>query len=399
MCDTLCAIGARGSLFAKNSDRPPSEAQLIEAFGSRTGGGLLRTQYLEIEDAGSFSLLGSRPEWLWGLEHGVNEHRVAIGNEKIWTKDDPFKAPEALIGMDLVRLGLERGRTAEEALEAMIDLLERHGQGGIADAHAKEPYFSSFLVAGPTSGWVVETSGRTWVASPVADSGAISNRLTLRTDWTRASSDVPGGADWDAWRRPDAPTGHADRRLAASRACLARGPGPVTAADLAAHLRDHGDGPWGAPGGDSATVSALPGSFDPLSGEGVTVCMHVRGYQNTTSSMIAELPEDAEAPLRAWVAPGSPCASVYVPVFPPEAVPAALAEPATWRRFAELRNHVERDGGALAALRAVFAPLEAELWAEADEAAGDPATHASFVEHAWSRVEAALDAVSTIAAR
>lgn len=32
--------------------------------------------------------------------------------------------------MDLVRLGLERGKTAKESLEVIINLLETYGQGG-----------------------------------------------------------------------------------------------------------------------------------------------------------------------------------------------------------------------------------------------------------------------------
>ena len=151
MCDTLCAVGSERTLFAKNSDRPVAEVQLVESFASRRGGGRLRTQYIEIDDAGAFALLGCRPEWLWGLETGVNEHRVAIGNEKVFTVDDPYKVEPALLGMDLVRLGLERGRTADEALDVMTDLLARHGQGGVGDRTHDEPYFSSFLVA---SRWV-----------------------------------------------------------------------------------------------------------------------------------------------------------------------------------------------------------------------------------------------------
>jgi hypothetical protein len=397
MCDTLCAIGHRRALFGKNSDRPPAEAQLIESFPRRSSGGRLRTQYLEIEDAGAYALLGSRPDWLWGLEHGVNEHGLAIGNEKVWTRDDPFKTQAALIGMDLVRLGLERGQTADDALEVMTRLLAKHGQGGVADAQANEPYFSSFLIADARSAWVLETSGRTWVAAPVNGTGAISNRLTIRTEWTRESPDVPEGADWEAWRQRSAPTGHADRRLAASRACLAGGADTLTPPDMAAHLRDHGDGPWGAPGNAAGDVSPLPAGFAP-DGTGVTVCMHVRGFQNTTSSMIAELPVDGEAPLRAWVAPGSPCVSVYVPVFPPKAVPTALADAQTWRRFAALRERVEREEGALAEIRAVFGPLEAELWAEADKVAGRPKEHEEFVERGWARVEEALGRVEELAA-
>ena len=42
----------------------------------------------------------------------MNEHRVAIGNEMLWTARDPRREPPALIGMDLVRLGLERATDA-----------------------------------------------------------------------------------------------------------------------------------------------------------------------------------------------------------------------------------------------------------------------------------------------
>ena len=407
MCDALCAIGprpdgrpyGRGAIFGKNSDRPSTEIQLIEYHARRPTGAQLRTQYLEVDDPGAFALLGARPDWLWGLEHGVNEHRVAIGNEKVWTRDDPFAASPALIGMDLVRLGLERGRTADDALDHMTALLGEHGQGGIADKHSNDSYFSSFLIADPQTGWILETSGRTWVAAPVEGSAAVSNRVTLRTEWTRASADVAAGVDWDEWRSLDAPTGHADRRLAASRACLAaRTTESLTPAAFAAHLRDHGSGPWGAPGSDPDMVSPLPQKALP-DGTGVTVCMHIRRYQNTTSSMIAELPAGPEAPLRAWVAPGSPCVSVYLPVFPPAAVPPQLGDARVWSRFAALRDRVEREADALPEIRAVFGPLEAELWAEADEVAGRPDEHAAFVERAWARVEEALGRVERSASK
>jgi hypothetical protein len=277
----------------------------------------------------------------------------------------------------------------------MVSLLEEHGQGGVADQHANEPYFSSFLIADPRSAWVLETSGRTWVAAPVEGTRAISNRLTIRGEWTRSSADVSVGADWDSWRSEEAPTGHADRRLAASRACLAGE--PLTPAGLAGHLRDHGNGPWGAPGSDSSEVSPLPEKALP-DGTGVTVCMHIRRYQNTTASMVTELPADPDVPVRACVAPGSPCASIYVPVFPPLAVPIALGEPATWQRFAALRDRVERDANALAGIRSVFAPVEEDLWAEADALVARRDAQAAFAEQAWCRVEEALGRVEAMAA-
>jgi dipeptidase len=359
VCDTLCAIGPDGALFAKNSDRPSAEVQLIESHPARLSGGQLRTTHIEVPDAGALAVVGARPEWGWGFEHGVNEHGVAIGNEKLYTRLNANKEPTGLTGMDLVRLGLERGHSADEALEVMTVLLEEHGQGGVCDQTTGESYFSSFLICDARSGWVLETSGRSWAAKPVSGSAAISNRITVRSDWTQASADIEPGYDWDERRHPKAPTDHADIRLAASNACLASG--KVTRESLARHLRDHGKGEW------------------------ISVCMHLKDFQNTTSSIIVELPADGQA-LRGWVAPGQPCVSVYVPVFAPHAVPAALAEASTWHAYESLRKWYEMDPEALPRIREAFDPLERELWAEADEIAGKPERQTPFVEEAWGQV-------------
>jgi len=389
MCDTLCVLRPGGTHFAKNSDRAPSEVQLIESHPARPAGGALRTTHIEIPDAGAFALVGARPDWMWGMEHGVNEHRVVIGNEKVWTVLDPRNEPPALTGMDLVRLGLERARTADEALDVMTSLLVEHGQGGVCDMTTGESYFSSFIIADPHAAWVLETSGRSWVAAPVQGSAAISNRLTLRREWTRSSRDIPVGADWDDYRHPRAPTGHADVRLATSRECLASQPDALTPAAFVANLRDHGAGPWGSPSSLNRPISPLPGEFSP-DGSGVTVCMHLRGYQNTTSAVVAELPADPEQPLRAWVAAGQPCVSVFVPVFPPHAVPGALSDAGVWHTFESLRNRVEADGDALGEIREVFAPLEAQLWEEAEMIPNDPGAQRAFVDDAWKRVADAI---------
>jgi secernin len=384
-------LQAGRTLFAKNSDRPVSEVQLIESIAAREPGGVLRTQYTTIDDRGAQAFLGSRPAWLWGCEHGVNDRRVAIGNERVFTVDDPSLAQPALIGMDLVRLGLERGETAEQALDVMTDLLETHGQGGIADAANDEAYFSSFLIADPRSAWVLETSGRTWAAQPVVGGAAISNRISVGTEWTRGSADVRPGLTFDAWRDPKSWAALADIRLACTLPAVTGADAVREPADLAALMRHHGDRPWGRPGGDPSDVSGLPQEQLGPNAEGFSVCMHLRGYQATAASMICELTADTDAPLRAWVAPGSPCVSVFVPVFPPVAVPPALADEATWRRFLALRDRVEHDDAELPRVRAVLAPVEAELWAEADEVALTPSRQQAFVDSAWRQLERALD--------
>jgi secernin len=55
---------------------------------------------------------------------------VAIGNEAIKTNTGDPKKERSLIGMDYVRLALERSRTAREAVDIISNLLEQYGQGG-----------------------------------------------------------------------------------------------------------------------------------------------------------------------------------------------------------------------------------------------------------------------------
>jgi secernin len=390
MCDTLCGPGPGGMVFAKNSDRPVGEVQLAVPFGRRpTAGCTLRTQYLRIGDTGAHAALLSCPTWLWGAEHGVNEFGVAIGNERVSTRHDAGRARPALIGMDLVRLGLERARSAHEALDIVIDLLSTHGQGGIADAAHQEAYDSSFLIADADHAFVLDTAGTDYAAAPFAGGVAISNRLTLRSDWTQASVVLDAGEDFDRFRDHDQPTESADARLAASNAFLAsrRATGAgLTPAATASHLRDHGHGPWGAPG--------APGPADPpptgreAGAPGVSVCMHGPNRSVTAASLIAVLPSDLAdgAPLRAYVALGSPCVSIYVPAFlrtaagPPPFVPFELSNEAMWRAADGLRARVEADPESIESIRAVLDPVEGELWAEADGVAGQP--------HRWAEVAA-----------
>ena len=367
-------------VFAKNSDRPPGEPQITWPFGRRSSAGCsLRTQYLTIGDTGAHAALLSCPTWLWGAEHGVNEHGVAIGNERVATTHDSSAAAPALIGMDLVRLGLERAQSATEAVEVMTGLLEQCGQGGVADAAHAEAYDSSFLVADPTSAFVLETAGRDWAVATFDGGTAVSNRITIGTGWTQASSGLVPGDDFDRFRDATEPTGYADVRLAASRAFLSSTPpDALTPAATAAHLRDHGSGPWGTPR-DRGDVTPPPRRLGP-DFSGVSVCMHVRDRYVTAASMIAELPDSVAdgAPPRVWVAAGSPCAGIYVPAFPrsvagpPPFVPLELSSEELWQAADAVRRHVEVDPEALAGVRSTLDPVEDDLWAEADDVLEQP---------------------------
>ncbi len=118
MCDTFVALPPATAdgvvVFGKNSDRPYDEPQGVEVHPRRAHppGTTVRCTYLEIPQTEvTAAVLLSRPGWMWGAEMGANEFGVVIGNEAVWTRE-PL-GPPALLGMDLVRLGLERGASAE----------------------------------------------------------------------------------------------------------------------------------------------------------------------------------------------------------------------------------------------------------------------------------------------
>ncbi len=173
---------AGATILAKNSDRSPYECQPLAQSPHRTHpqGATVHCQYLEIPQvAETAAVIGSRPFWLWGVEHGLNEYGVAIGNEAVLTRE--MLPSTGLLGMDLVRLGLERSKTAREATEIVGALIERYGQGGSAQYDVDFRYCGSFIIADHADAYVLESSGRQWIARRVEDRACISNRLTIDT--------------------------------------------------------------------------------------------------------------------------------------------------------------------------------------------------------------------------
>lgn len=284
MCDCLVALSAHTAdhhtLFAKNSDRPPTEAQFMRWNPSRRDAEVTRATYIEVEahDGDTLACAMSIPEWCWGAEHGINEAGVVIGNETIYTTLDPRGTPDALIGMDVVRLGLERATSALNAVQVMSELITRYGQGGSGhdtrNGERARPYWSSFLIADANDAWVMETSGTEIATQQVVSTWAISNRTTIPAFDSR-------------YRHPQQPVELlVDPRLHASRALLAAG--PLAVQGVKEHMQSHVGGR-----------------------DGWTVCMHavVAGecVEATTASMIVELSADPIA----WWAQGSPCVTPY----------------------------------------------------------------------------------------
>ncbi len=118
MCDSVVAVGdqtaAGVTLFAKNSDRRGDECQSFVQFPemNHPPEAMLNCTHIAIHQvAETYRVMGHSPWWAWGFEHGVNEYAVAIGCHRVFSKE-PIDAKPGLIVMDLVRLGLERGRSA-----------------------------------------------------------------------------------------------------------------------------------------------------------------------------------------------------------------------------------------------------------------------------------------------
>lgn len=324
-CDTFVALPgatADGStILGKNSNREPNEAhELVLLPAARhEPGSTLRTTYRSIPQATrTHAVLLAKPYWIWGAEMGVNDQGVAIGNEAIFSRV-PHEPGPGLIGMDLLRLALERAGTSEEAVEVITSLLTDHGQSGNCRHAGTMQYSNSFLVADPTEAWVLETVGREWAARRVPSRvgyASISNALTTHRHVDRASPGLVDDAVARGWcsgpQDFDFAGLYSDRvytrfsgarhRQSRTQKCLAAGHAEIDVAGAMAALRDHG-GPDGYPG---------LGLFRQ------EVCLHA-GYgpariDQSTGSMVAHLP--AGGPPTVWLTgTSSPCTSVFKPVW------------------------------------------------------------------------------------
>jgi secernin len=409
MCDTLVALGDAtadgGVLFAKNSDRERNEAQVVEMTPRRRAppGALLKATYITIPDvAETHACLLSRPFWMWGAEMGANEHGVVIGNEAVHAII-PAQRRRALTGMDLVRLGLERGATAAQTVEVMTTLLERHGQGGDCGHLHRFYYNNSFIVADLREAFVLETVGRWWVVKRVDGARALSNALSIGADYDACSAGLADHAQSQGWAGADGRFDFAggllneDRdAVTCGRARCARGQGlldakrgRLVAADMMGILRDHGP----AAGSDPA--------WTPAATVGRTICMHAgEGLRRSQSvgSMVSELVNGRTVH---WVtASSAPCLSLFKPVLfatglpdqgPP---PTDIADPSSrwWRHEGLHRAAQAQYPEALAAFAETRDALEEAFRMRINDALGAQAsatTLRDLVQGCWDQADAA----------
>lgn len=310
MCDTFTAMPNstinNSLLFAKNSDREPNEPHIIVRIPARNykKGTTLKCTYIEIEQVeNTFDVMLFKPSWIWGAEMGINEYGVVIGNEAVFTKEK--QGPPKLTGMDILRLNLERCKTADDAANYTTYLLEKYSQGGNCGYTEKLKYDNSFLIADFDSAYVVETAGKHWAIEKIHDVRSISNTLTIKSGALKYSSDIPASKGNINFKKIY------DNRIYSYFSCgntrhmrteslLKKNSGNIDAKYMMEILRQHDDKNNKSP--------FERGSMNDI-------CMHAGGIisSQTTGSMVAELNEGR---ITIWATGSSlPCVSIFKPLW------------------------------------------------------------------------------------
>ena len=380
------ATGGGRAFFGHNSHRPPGELQRLVRFPGREHalGETVQAQHVRLPQVRQTNtVVGSQPAGSWGLQHGVNGHRVAAGCSA-WHSRLAGPAP-GLTGTDLTRLALERSRSARQAVDVLTDLIARHGQGG-GPAGADEAD-GIFLVADPAEAFAVEAAGRAWVVQEVREARAAGDVAVVRQDWDRIAGGLAGEVIGRGWHEADgskldfagslsdSPVGQesALRRWGRATFLLEQESGRIDAAFVRRLLADHYRG--------------TRFETDPVRGVGepVPLCRHGggRGRLLTAASLVADLAAESEALPVAWCAVGPPCVSVYFPVWVEADLPAALqgdvrlqAPWGAWRWQQRLHDQLGRNPGRWEAARERLGQLQGRFDQEAGEFAAEAAAPA-----------------------
>ncbi len=210
MSDTLVALSAYTAdasvLFAKNSDRSPNEPQeLIRTFPvNYPSDATVECTYITIQQAEhTNACLLCKPSWAWGCEMGTNEFGLHVGCSGVSTREPAGHEP-GLIGMDMVRLALERTQKAREAADLIIALLMRYGQSGDSGFDSPEYLHASFMIADAMDAYVLETAGEYWALKRVDSVYAMSDALTIEDDYDEIHAGAVAHAIEKRWCRDEA---------------------------------------------------------------------------------------------------------------------------------------------------------------------------------------------------
>ena len=320
-CDTMVVCAPYSvdgkNTFAKNSDRPTGEPQPLCFYPAReyAKGDVVHTTHLDIPQVErTYAVVGSRPYWIYGFEMGYNEKGLVIGNEAEGSRLPPDAEP-GLLGMDLLRLGLERAATAREAITVITELLETYGQKARASMLTERVYENTFVLCDPKECWVLETAGREWVAKRVERMQGISNCYSIGKDADMLSPNVERIARENRWLSPDEPFDFAKAysgRQVGQPAGLQRF---RRLNKLLAQKEKHGFDSLAAILRDHYEDELISPRFGATNGTFRTICMHMYDFGSSETSAALLARYDEELGIIARYAPAQPCLSAFIPVY------------------------------------------------------------------------------------
>jgi dipeptidase len=395
MCDTFVALPAttqqKTMLFAKSADCEVNEANAVVRIPRQkhVKGEAVRVTHLVIPQAEeTYEMLLTKAFWTYGCEIGVNEYGLAMGEEAVFTTEMK-EEKDGIIGPDLMRIGLERAKDCQEAIQIMTGLLEQYGQGGSAELKGNSHFDSSYIMADRKEAYVLETAGRRWAVKKVDAIASISNMLGIHADWDAYSGgDIAPKTDWAGkYALPEVPpTLGSPVRQAITYNSLQASLGDISVKNIFDIMRHHGEG------------------YHPASAEAHrNICVHAGPQENrwwqADGVMVTDVGTEG---MMAWVtATSGTCVSIFKPVFLGMDLPDLGPYPretfdprSLWWKHERLHRRAMADFDHLVPeIRQDFDPLEEEFLSQAETVKkGTPGEKAEFMEYCFRKALEATEA-------
>jgi secernin len=379
------------TLFGQNGSRPADEGQALHrqpAQAHAHGQTLIFGPLALSQVRQTHAVVGWQAGCRWGYRNGVNEHRVVAGCTPIRTR--LRREGAGLSGPDLVRLALERGGSARQARDVILDLVSRHG----LDAPADEGPDNTFLVADGGEAFVVETAGNHWAEQEIHAVRAVSDVCHLHQDWNRIArglADLAISRGWwpedgskidfaDVVAPNDREAAPALRRWGRATLLVEQNSGRLDRPFFRRLLGDHFENPATRPAAALANPSAEQ-----------SICQHGADASAPTTavSLIAELCPSPDSLPVAWYAFGPPCTGVFFPIPLAGELPLALRAGATesgcavWQSMARLLAPCRQDGQRWKQVREELGQLQARF----EDNCRDLLADAVLLRHGGNRTE------------
>jgi len=324
-CNMAIATGKAtkdgSNILAKNSTRG-DDCQWLAKYpgGTHEAGEMVKCSWIEIPQAPiTYAVTGGQPWWGYGFEQGMNEFGVSAGNVAVhYRSGAPVASKESLTGMDLLRLALERGKTASEAVQVLIDLYQKYGGNGLCHPTAGWIYCSAYAFVDPNEAWVVELPLNGYIAYKLPKDGVygMSNIVMIETQYDIISPNLIQDAIDQGWHEEgeefnfaysylagDAYDDKSEVKLERVRGLLKENSGNIDPFVMAEIFKDRKEGDW-------LETRFMPYQFQRNLDE-------TNASQANAGTMIAHLRKglpDSIANVY-WYGIGSGCASPVTPIY------------------------------------------------------------------------------------